>query len=1102
MDEAHGISHSVRAGARKAAAVLLSVVLAVGLCPTFRTAAYADQPDLTAAQGAALGMQESTLSYDAELTFSDSAITETASGSGYSISGTALTISAAGTYRIAGTCSDGSIEVAKSLSGVTLVLDGLTLASSSTAPIVVKKSTTANIHLLDGTTSTLTDAEADSSSDTYEGACIKVKSGASVTFCGGGNLNVVANAKNGIKGGSTAVLTFNQSGTVAVSGSYSGYATNAGAVNNGIASDGSVTFNQGTFDIDAANDGIKSAPDATDETEGTTIDEDSEGAIYINGGTFDIDVDGDGVQADSILTVANGTFDIQTMNGYNTSGTKYNTNGNTSSKYTFDPDSMSCKGLKASGDRAEEAGIDPTLTVTGGSFTFNTADDAIHSDAYATVTGGTFAISSGDDGMHADTSLILGAEGGTVARDPDVAVSNSYEGLEGGTVYLYQGRYYVAAKDDGVNAAGGSDGSGSEPGGGGFNPGGGGPGGSGSGGGSFGPHSVAAQADADYNIYISGGQLYVYCDGDGLDSNGGLYLTGGMQEVFSQSSGDNSAVDADGTISISGATIFTAGANPTMDPVQASWFGSSQKYKTNSSSLSSGGIVNATLSGTVLYSTKLTKSASFFMYSAPSLSGTPTIATATSLTSCKAGSWSHSWNSGSTSDNVTTYTCTACGATETQTVATATSVDDCDHSSSTSAEDQGYTVTFAGDSGVSSITVYHTQDYSSSGTSESVGATGSTVSRDGDTGAADSTGSGQVNFQVVLNSGYTISSVTATDGTYKNIKGPSDTGQANTYRITKVTASTTVTITTEADPTYSASYAFVSGTDGYSLPDSVTALLPADSNAYADGATVTAAELSTASVAVDGGTWTFAGWDATSKTIDGADVAFTGTWTYAATTAADSVAAGATAAAVDALLTSRASDSDPAGSVFSTLRLKGAKATKTSVKLAWAAASGAEKYVVYGSKCGKANKLVKLATVTGKTFTHKKLAKATYYKYLVVALDGSDTVVSASKMAHVATKGGKVTNLKAAKLTNAKTGQAAKKATLAKGKTLKLKASVTKVASKLTLKNHRKVKWESSNAGIATVTSGGKVKAVAKGTCYVYAYAQNGVFAKCKITVK
>ena len=770
---------------------LLSLILVFALISTFTITA------VSAAEVNADSSVSAVAEQSAVLTFSNSSITETSAGSGYTIDGTTLTITTAGTYRITGSCTEGSVVVSKGLSNVTLILDNLSLSSSTTAPVVVKKSANVNIHLVG--TSTLTDNEDpanETSTDTtvaeaFEGAAVKVKSGSTVTFCGEGNLNAVANAKNGIKGGATASLIFNQSGTINVSGNskYYGATASGAAVNNGIASDGSIVINQGTYVIKAANDGIKSTPDATDETEGTVIDTESAGTVTINGGTFDIDVDGDGIQADTALNINGGTFDIRTWKGYSV------WNDTLANAY-------SCKGLKASGDRAEEAGIEPALNITGGTFTINTGDDAIHSDANATVTGGTFTIQTGDDGMHADTSLTLGTENG-FDRDPDVNISTSYEGLEGGTLYIYSGRYYVVASDDGVNAAGGST-NGSDPGAGGgntFNP-----GGRSGGGGGFNPGGNT-QKTGNYNIYIYGGDLYVNCNGDGLDSNGGLYLYGGTQAVFSmKSGGDNSPIDADGTISIQGATVIAAGSRGMDGSAQSSWFGTNQKYTSSTTSYTAGKVINAKAgsSGSVVLSYSLPKAVNFTMVSWPSTvsSSTPSLTTATSVTACKGGSQSHSWNSGtvttaatSTSSGVKTYTCTKCGATEKQTIPMTVAVDACDHSvNQEELVDNGYTVTFAGDSGVSSLTVYNTQDYT--GASESVSATGSTVSRSSDTGEPDSTGSGQVNFTINIADGYALDSVTVTSGTYKNIKGPTDTGLANTYRITKISGDTTITIKT------------------------------------------------------------------------------------------------------------------------------------------------------------------------------------------------------------------------------------------------------------------------------------------------------------------
>ena len=57
-------------------------------------------------------------------------------------------------------------------------------------------------------------------------------------------------------------------------------------------------------------------------------------------------------------------------------------------------------------------------------------------------------------------------------------------------------------------------------------------------------------------------------------------------------------------------------------------------------------------------------------------------------------------------------------------------------------------------------------------------------------------------------------------------------------------------------------------------------------------------------------------------------------------------------------------------------------------------------------------------------------------------------------------------------------------------------------AGSLKVKTHRKVAWESGNIEIAKVNKKGKITGVKKGTCYVYAYAQNGVCARVKVTIK
>ena len=49
---------------------------------------------------------------------------------------------------------------------------------------------------------------------------------------------------------------------------------------------------------------------------------------------------------------------------------------------------------------------------------------------------------------------------------------------------------------------------------------------------------------------------------------------------------------------------------------------------------------------------------------------------------------------------------------------------------------------------------------------------------------------------------------------------------------------------------------------------------------------------------------------------------------------------------------------------------------------------------------------------------------------------------------------------------------------------------------------HRKICYSSSNPDIATVDKNGLIKAKRKGKCSVYAYAQNGLFKKVKVSVR
>ena len=110
---------------------------------------------------------------------------------------------------------------------------------------------------------------------------------------------------------------------------------------------------------------------------------------------------------------------------------------------------------------------------------------------------------------------------------------------------------------------------------------------------------------------------------------------------------------------------------------------------------------------------------------------------------------------------------------------------------------------------------------------------------------------------------------------------------------------------------------------------------------------------------------------------------------------------------------------------------------------------------------------------------------------MVVALDSNNNVVSASKVIHVATKGGKNAG-NPTKLT------VKKPMSLTKGKKFRLAAKQTGKK----VKKHRAIRYESSDTKIASVSGSGVITARSKGNCYVYAYAQNGLWKKVRVTVR
>jgi hypothetical protein len=425
--------------------------------------------------------------------------TVTADSNAVTIDGSTATITAAGTYRISGTLDDGELIVdAGDDAMVQLILNGAHISNADGAAIAVMSAEKAIVILADGSTNTLADGAAYVLAEGEDEPNAALYSKSDLTITGEGSLAVSGNYNDGITSKDGLII---DGGNITVV-----------AVDDGIRGKDYVVVEDGTLDITSAGDGIKADND----------EDVDRGYISIATGSITIDAGGDGIQASTDVLIAGGDFSISAGGG-STAGVAAD---------------ESAKGIKGA----------VSVIIENGSFTIDTADDAIHSNISVVVNNGTFDIATGDDAIHADETVEI--------NDGVINVTSSYEGIEGTIVTINGGDIQIVADDDGLNVAGGVDGSGTlnaagEAGGDTFRgPGPGGAGGPGAGG------APPVEVPGEYYLYINGGVISIDAYGDGIDSNGYVVMTGGTVTIDGSTSSRDGALDHNGTFEMVGGVII------------------------------------------------------------------------------------------------------------------------------------------------------------------------------------------------------------------------------------------------------------------------------------------------------------------------------------------------------------------------------------------------------------------------------------------------------------------------------------------------------------------------------------------------------------------
>ncbi|MBR1556045.1 MAG: carbohydrate-binding domain-containing protein, partial [Oscillospiraceae bacterium] len=234
---------------------------------------------------------------------------------------------------------------------------------------------------------------------------------------------------------------------------------------------------------------------------------------------------------------------------------------------------ISAKGIKSVG-LYDTAGTTwqsgGNLTINGGTLVIDSSDDALHCGGDMSVVGGNLTLSSADDGMHSDHSLTIGTANAGTFDDVQIYIPKCYEGVEGVTINQNSGTVYIISDDDGYNAAGGADGSGT---------------------GNTNPWGGGMMSTSSGTLNLNGGFAVVNSangDHDAFDSNGNFTVTGGYYCANGQE-----PLDYDGTFTNNGGSIITMTGGNTNLTTRYSFVDNSGNVIVSFLSASGGGLKSA-----------------------------------------------------------------------------------------------------------------------------------------------------------------------------------------------------------------------------------------------------------------------------------------------------------------------------------------------------------------------------------------------------------------------------------------------------------------------------------------------------------------------------
>lgn len=447
------------------------------------------------------------------------------------------------TYNLSGSSTDGEFYMSGAYKA-TVEFDGLTLKNqnpvTSGAAVHIQNGKRIDVKVISGTENTLEDAATGS-----QKGCLYVKGHAE--FKQKGTLNVIGNVKHGIKTGEYMTV---KKATINI----------LSAVGDGISCSQYFLMESGEINISGTgDDGIQCELDgetAVAASDDQHTDEDT-GSFYLEGGQITVSCDGTAVKCikgdgdfnisgDAVLTAStsgNGEWDTEDLETKAASCISVDGNMNINGgAMSLTSTGSGGAGMKCDGVLTVNSG-DINIKTTGGLYYNNgstenlnyTGDtDRVSSNYYSSPKG----IKAGTKTENGNTTTYSGAiyiNGGTITVNTS---GGNGEGIESkNTLDINGGEITVTAYDDAINAA--------------------------------------------QDLTVSGGRVFAYAkNNDGMDSNGNMYIKGGLVYAISKSSPEV-ALDANTEeqkkLYVSGGTIIAiggleSGASLTQTCYQASSF--------------------------------------------------------------------------------------------------------------------------------------------------------------------------------------------------------------------------------------------------------------------------------------------------------------------------------------------------------------------------------------------------------------------------------------------------------------------------------------------------------------------------------------------------